>query len=237
MPTALASHGKRLPVEFTTIEVAGDGALRLLEEYRSTYRVTGQYPFLIGGDEELEHLEEGAEDREESTTDIIAASLAIDGAAWLAKKREQLGADGDDDPDVVGEWPGEAVDHGSILLHKDILTGKIKPEVYLGLATIEQPWQLPAVLRFGGWNDCPFPAVHCALHRSWQERFGAEITGMSGDVVECVVRNPPRDRKAALELAWEQFWYCTDIVDQGYGSISTLAAALLDSPYWYFWWD
>lgn len=126
---------------------------------------------------------------------------------------------------------------GSITLHKEIRSGKIKPKVYLGLAKIEQPWHLPAAIHFGGWNACPSADEHCALHRSWQERFGAEITGMSGDVVECVVRKPPRDRKAALDVAWEQYWYCNDIVDQGCESISNLAATLLNSPYWYFWWD
>jgi hypothetical protein len=29
----------------------------------------------------------------------------------------------------------------------------------------------------------------------------------------------------------------SDIVDQGCESISNLAATLLNSPYWYFWWD
>ena len=36
----------------------------------------------------------------------------------------------------------------------------------------------------------------------WQERFGAEITGMSGDVIECAVLNPPTDRNSATALAW-----------------------------------
>jgi hypothetical protein len=40
-----------------------------------------------------------------------------------------------------------------------------------------------------------------------------------------------------MALAWEQYWYCLDIVDQGVGSVSALAATLLNSTYWYFWWD
>ena len=40
-----------------------------------------------------------------------------------------------------------------------------------------------------------------------------------------------------MELAWEQYWYCTDLVEHGHGSIANLAATLLDAPYWYFWWD
>ena len=38
---------------------------------------------------------------------------------------------------------------------------------------------------------------------------------MSSDVIECKVANPPRDREAAVALAWEQFWYWEDIVYQG----------------------
>lgn len=227
-------------MEFTTLEVSGNDAVRLLEEYRARYRSTGQYPFLIGDGEELKRLEEQAEDAERNSAEIIRASLAIDAGAWIAEQREERRKDAEaweySAEPPLGEWPIKA-DHGSILLHKDILSGNIKPKVYLGLAKLEQPWHLPGVVNIGGWNDCPSAEEHCAVHRSWQERFGAEITGMSGDTVECVVRNPPRDRKAALELAWEQYWYCSDIVDQGCESISNLAATLLNSPYWYFWWD
>jgi hypothetical protein len=230
-------------MEFTTLEVSGSNAVRLLEEYRSRYRSTGQYPFMIGDGEELERLINGDT---EQAAEIIQASLAIDVSAWIAKRREDaedIGYSSDEELlELLGEWPIKAVDQGSIsqdisTLHKNIVNGIIKPKVYLGLAKMEQPWHLPAVIDFAGWNSCPFDEVHCAFHRSWQERFGAEITGMSGDTVECVVRNPPRDKNAALDLAWEQYWYCTDIVDQGCQSISNLAATLLNSPYWFFWWD
>jgi hypothetical protein len=47
-------------MEFMTLEVSGRDAVRLLEEYRST----GLYPFLIGDGDELQLLEEQAEDAE-----------------------------------------------------------------------------------------------------------------------------------------------------------------------------
>jgi hypothetical protein len=68
-------------------------------------------------------------------------------------------------------------------------------------------------------------------------RAGAEIAGVSGDVIECIVANPPRDKEQSMNLAWEQYLYCQDIVVQGRETISNLAATLLNSPYWYFWWD
>jgi Domain of unknown function (DUF4253) len=224
-------------VELTTLKIAGNDAIRLLNEYRSRYPASGQYPFLIGDGEELGRIKEMAKFNDRDPARIIRASLRVKTAEWIAGRQKEAEEYGFSPEETLGEWPGEILDKGSIGLHKDVLSGRVKPEVYLGLARIEKPWHLPAVVKYGAWNDCPAPHVHCAFHREWQERFGAEITGMSGDVVECAVTNPPTDRETATVLAREQYWYCADIVEQGCGSIANLAATLLNSPYWYFWWD
>jgi len=224
-------------MNFRTIEIAGVDAITTLHSYRSRYSITREYPFLIGDREDLERIEETAEFNEREPSAIVQASLGFSTAEWMAQRRKEAEEDEFAVDEIMGEWPGEISEKGSIGLHKDVVSGRIKAKVFIGLAQIEQPFQLPAILRYGAWNDCPEPEVHCAIHRQWQERFGAEITGISGDVVECAVKNPPRDRKAATALAWEQYWYCQDIVDQGCGSISNLAATLINSNYWYFWWD
>lgn len=225
------------PVDFTILKIPGSDAVRLLYEHRSRYAVTGLYPFLIGDAEDLQYVAENAQFIKEESASIIRASFEVAPASWVTARRKEM-QEYDIDPDSwFGAWPGEIGDKGAIGLHKDVVTGEIMPEIYLGLANIEKPWQLPAVAKFGAWNACPPPQVHCAYHRDWQEKYGAEITGMSRDIVECAVTKPPTDREAATVLAWEQFWYCADIVEQGVGSISHLAAALLNSPYWYFWWD
>jgi hypothetical protein len=224
-------------MDFTSLTIPGTDAIRLLHEHRSRYPVTGQYPFLIGDAEELERMRETAEFNEQNPATIIQSSFGIYIAEWIAERRKQAEEYEFSPDETLGEWPGEIHEKGSIGLHKDVLSGRIKPQVYLGLAKIEQPWHLPAILKYGAWNDCPEAEVHCAFHREWHERLGAEITGMSGDVVECTVKNPPTDRQSATILAWEQYWYCADIVEQGCGSVSKLAATLINSSYWYFWWD
>lgn len=125
----------------------------------------------------------------------------------------------------------------SLSVHRDIVTGKIKPEVFLGFASIEQPWHLPAVLKIGNWNECPSPEEHCTFFRHWQESYGAEIVGVTSDTVECFAMRPPISREEAMGLAWNQYFYCADIVDQGVRTISNLAATLQNAPYWFFWWD
>ena len=225
-------------MDFTTLKIPGGDAIRLLNEHRSRYPATGQYPFLIGDAEDLARIEEAAKFYDQDPAETIRISLDLNPLEWIAGEQKFAEEDHGFSPDkIVGDWPGEVAEKGSIGLHKEVLSGKIKPEVYLGLAKIEKPWHLPAILRYGGWNECPGPEVHCALHREWQKRYGAEITGMSGDIVECVVTKPPTDRNEATILAWEQYWYCVDIVEQGCESVSNLAATLLNSPYWYFWWD
>ena len=102
---------------------------------------------------------------------------------------------------------------------------------------IENSWEAFGALGFGGWNDCPEARIHVAIHKRWRDRYGSSPIVISADVVECHVSRPPDNEQAALELAREQYAFCPDIVDQGTETISALAASLLGSPRWYFWWD
>ena len=222
---------------YTALKISGNDAIRVLHEHRSRFPETGLFPFLIGPAKNLEWIQGAARSSQQDTASIIEASRDVKLSDWIAERRKELEEYEWSPEDVLGDWPSEIEDKGSIGAHKDLISKNIFPEVYLGLANVEQPWQLPAALQCGGWNDCPEAEVQCAFHRHWYDRYGAEITSVAGDVVECVVARPPTDRAAAIALAWEQFWYCNDIVDQGCGSVSNLAAILLNSPYWYFWWD
>lgn len=223
-------------MELITLQVAGGDTIRVLNDNRSRYSTTGLYPVLIGDAEALARIKGAAEFNEQDPNAIIAASFDIKIADWIARRRKEAEEPEFSPDELLGEWPGEISEKGSISLHKDVLSAAITPVVYVGLARIDEPWHLPAAVKFGDWNECPEPEVHCAFHREWHERYGAQITGMSGDIVECVVTKPPADREAATILAWEQYWYCADIVNQGCGSILDLAATLLNSPYWFFWW-
>jgi hypothetical protein len=51
------------------------------------------------------------------------------------------------------------------------------------------------------------------------------------------VRQRPKTQAEALDLAREQYSYCSDIVEQGAGTLSALAAALMENDWWYFCWD
>lgn len=220
-----------------TLKVAGVDALAKLHALRAEFPRTGLYPFLIGDQNSKDTFDEMMEANEDEPDDIIQESFGFDLGNWIKQRPDELFGDDFNRDDLIEDWPSTKTDSGSICMHNDIVTGKTHDTVYIGTIPLEQPWQLPAVLRYGGWNDCPLAHVHCALFRHWQEKYGAEIVSMGGDVVEAIVSKSPATREQALELAWEQYWYCYDIVDQGIGSVTKLAASLMGSKYWYFWWD
>lgn len=233
------------PADIELIQVSGETAPIELRQ-RNADSSDGKMWFVLGDEHNLQVLRENAEfaEQEGKTFDaIIEASRGLDAPSWFDRRRsEELAAAKEygiefDEVELLGVWPSESPGSGSLCSHLDLLTGKAKPKVYLGASASEASWQLPAAARFGNWNACPRPAVHCAVMRFWNDRYGAEIVAMTSDVIECVVTNPPKSRDEALTLAWQQYWYCEDIVTQGTETVSALAAGLVDSEYWYFWWD
>jgi hypothetical protein len=161
------------------------------------------YPFLISDAAALDAIQHSVKGDTKDLAAIIRASLSVEVDSWIAAQRGEAEESGFSPEEWIGEWPGEIPEKGSISVHKDLFSGVITEELYLGLATIEQPWHLPAVIRYGGWNECPHAEVQCAFYRHWQGNFRAEIASVSRDVIECRVGNPPGDRATAARLAWE----------------------------------
>jgi hypothetical protein len=110
-------------------------------------------------------------------------------------------------------------------------------EVTMALLPTPHSWQTAAILKFGGWNACPWPHEHTAILRHWEKRFGAQVVCLTNDTIECLVSRPPQTRSDALLLARDQYFYCDDIVLQGTRTLDALAAGLLKGEAWYFWWD
>lgn len=143
----------------------------------------------------------------------------------------------------VGEWPSEPVASEGLSVawelvevDGDFVSRPLKHATILVLPT-NDPTEIPAVLNWGGWNACPAPEYHVAALRSWRVRWGAELVGLSADRLCIRVKQRPGDRDSAIRLAREFYAYCPDIVDQGTGTLSVLAASLMSNDWWTFWWD
>ena len=192
---------------------------------------------ICGSSEEQEYIEEAVEETLETAQQIIDASENIKALTWFDAKKSEIEEERGDLSETVGEWPGEVTNKQGFTLDHDILSGKALTEVLAVELEVDLSWHIPAHLKFGGWNDCPLTDVQCAVWKYWEEKYGAVIIGASHDVIEAYVENPPVTQQEAMQLAWEQYLYCYDIVDQGVETIANLAAILMNGKYWYFWWD
>ena len=194
----------------------------------------GRRAFLIGGEPERLDADLPAADEIQETLNLASV---FDAVRWMKDRRAELSEDGVEfDDELIGVWTREIQDKGELSLHRDP-RGKALKEVAIGEVDVAHAWQIPAAVGYGGWNACPEAVVQTAMFRRWEEKYGAEIRGLGFDTIECVVSRPPQTQERAMELAWEQFLFCEDIVTQGVGTISDLGATLIRSPYWFFWWD
>lgn len=223
-------------------------------EWEKLKRAGQGWPVIIGDDEALGRMLEaftiddpsiypssdevaGEWPASRSVEEILTAADTIDVTSELQRRfEEEFGPDGlEPEP---GEWPEPGEVGGSgLTVHTDILTQRVFAKVHLTVLPTDDPTAVPAYLRWGGWNECPPPEVHVAVHRKWREQYGAQIVGISSDTINMRVARRPASREEALALAREQYLYCSDLIDQGTETLEVLAASLMADDWWYFWWD
>ena len=88
----------------------------------------------------------------------------------------------------------------------------------------------------------PQGASLSVMLRSWEDRFGARLLRLGFDTMELIVERPPSTMAQAEGVAAEHFAFAGDDGFQAYQSpgvsdVRSLAARILGSPTWRFWWD
>ena len=224
------AEGVPLSASCEVMRVSGAEAPGTWDALRKRSRIA---PVLLGNRESADRVLGAMQSHQQTFESIRDAGLRLDVDEWIAECLRE-------DPerfavDETQTGPADRIPAFSPAY--DIRTRKPYPEVFFGLIPVEAPWLVPAYLKFGGWNDCPDAVVQLAFFRRWFERYGAVVTTVADDVIEFNVARPPMSPEASRQLAWEQYVYCTDIVDQGVQTLGNLTAALQGSSNWYFWWD
>lgn len=225
---------------YRRIEVPGVVALAEWQRLRDA----GQgWPVVIGGDEAMSQIaEQLAYPERRPAADILRAAARLSHPSGLARMRA---AEWDATPAerreeeaaMTGTWPRQPEAIPTLDVAIEPRSRQPYARVHILVIPTRSGWEVPAYLGWGGSNECPNPEYHVAALRSWQERHGAELIGLGGEVMNLRVRTRPATRAAALALAREQYLYCPDITEQGLDSYAALAAALMASDWWYFWWD
>jgi hypothetical protein len=217
-----------------TLKIDGTDAVPLWHRVSSSLRPMGFWPVIVREASELLESVKWAIKEGGRFDGTLTAAEAIDPPKWFPKQSELCFSESHLPPH--GEWPLHAESAREILGVRDHQR-RWRTAMDIWIVPASHGWQLPAVLQFGGWNDCPAPEVQVAVLRYWHERYGSELTLVGRDTLEFTVSRPPTTRNAAMALAEEQYAYCYDIVEQGVDTIEALAAILLHGRTWYFWWD
>ena len=71
-------------------------------------------------------------------------------------------------------------------------------------------------------------------YRNWDEKYGLRLNGAGMDWLFAEFENPPSDWTA---FAREVYEFCPDVVDQGTGSVESLASEMKRMRGVYLWWD
>ena len=213
-------------------EASGEAAVDWWRRLREVAGLTGYWPVLVADD----GVDVGPRDSPLAGADALARAAALDGAMLVNPQGQTLSAQGPDAIEAyLEQWPEEPED----VVRLDGFALPYRSGRALALVSASAGWQVPALLGFGGWNNCPEPAVHAAVLRYWGERYGAELASLTSDGLELDIARPPHTPAAALELAWEYAEYCADGVDGLYeaDNLPQLAASLLDADVVHLWWD
>jgi hypothetical protein len=228
-PSPPRPFDSRLP--FPAIVVPGRAAL---DERRRRLESREVTPVLMGSPDDARRFGAALAVVPLNSTAEVRAAATVDLARWFAQRVES-------DPDFhsVAEaaWPDTDIEPTQLSVHLESAGGPLRQEVVIGLVPTSRSWEVPAFVGFGGWNECPEGAVHVAIHEKWHRDYGSDVASLTSDVIECTVERLPGNRTEAMQLAREQFLYCPDLVHQGTQSLEQLAALLMYSKVWYFWWD
>jgi hypothetical protein len=166
-----------------------------------------------------------------------------DGQQIIADYRQMVDA-GDfrvrERDEILGTWPArprptpDRMKTGAGPLGSLLPTGE---KQHIALVPVSGDHLVFAFLKFGGWNHCPLPAEHVAVFRHWAQTYDCRFYQLTDNTLHCTVGNPPDTKEAALDLAWQHFFYCPDLLNEDYASISELASRLKDGRSWSFRWE
>ncbi|MCL1866884.1 MAG: DUF4253 domain-containing protein [Oscillospiraceae bacterium] len=237
-----------LDCEYVLLKNEGDTA-KIFDTWKELYRQgvgsedgdekgEGFFPLIIVPDESLAESFKMWDSYEEG---ILNEASGVNVDSFLKERLEDCEAD----ESPLSDWLGEEGDAESESEPETQVgfSGSIEydnspyPELIIAKIPAENPWELPAWVPMGGFNDCPVPYEQVAVFKRWNEKYGAVPGLVTSAVWEFYVESPPETDEEALALAMEQYAFCGDIVWQGLGTIRDLAKSLKNCNMWFFWWD
>jgi len=251
-----AAYGSGGPVAWATVEPVPDAG-RVWADLSEASARSGLVPLLlsgIGGDPERPW-----DTQEFRDPDDLAELDHLDAAEvlredWMQQTTEYDDYDEEDEeyedesftrsiardvaPFSRRQFPGlaQAEDHRLSADQYDRVLRGLGP-ARVGLVPAGRPADALPML---GWNvvlDTDTAVPKAAVLRSWEDRFGARLLRVGLAEFSVLAQRPPRTPESAQQLAAEHWAFCQEFGGTGLHDIRGIAASLMSSPLWTFWWD
>jgi len=130
-------------------------------------------------------------------------------------------------PDVTEELDPELMRRAVVQYTRD---------ARIGLVPAARPADiLPRIGWAGAANNRTASELAVVL-RSWEDRFGARLLEVGFADIRLLVSRPPQTLQAAQPIAAEHVAF-SDEAHKGPRHVGEIARALVNNPFWDFWWD
>jgi len=110
------------------------------------------------------------------------------------------------------------------------------PDARIGLVPAARPADILFRLGWVAPNQAITRPELAVVLRSWEDRFGARLLVVGFDDIRLLVSRPPRTLEAAQLIAAEHSAF-SDEAHRGLRGVGEIARALVNNPFWDFWWD
>jgi Domain of unknown function (DUF4253) len=106
----------------------------------------------------------------------------------------------------------------------------------IGLVPAARPADILPRIGWAGASNHRTASELAVVLRSWEDRFGARLLEVGYDDIRLLVSRPPQTLEAAEPIAAEHFAFA-DEAHQGLRGVGWIARAIVNNPFWDFWWD
>jgi hypothetical protein len=106
----------------------------------------------------------------------------------------------------------------------------------IGLVPAARPADILPRLGWGVANQDITGSELAVVLRSWEDRFGARLLEVGLEDVRLLVSRPPQTLEAAQPIAAEHVAFSVE-AHKGLRGVDEIARAIVNNPFWDFWWD
>jgi hypothetical protein len=236
--------GSGAPITWVSASAFG-GAGLIWADLAEKSAGSGLQPFLLSGlgggtTRPWDTGEQVGEPEDTSAIELMDATHVLEGWWWSPSEeeltqdeelREMFAPFGEQFPGLA---PAVEEELDPELMRRAVV--QYTRDARIGLTPAARPADILPRLGWAGACNHRTASELAVVLRSWEDRFGARLLEVGFAGIRLLVSRPPQTLQAARQIAAEHFAF-SDEAHAGLRGIPEIARALVNNPFWDFWWD